>query len=391
MTRNPLTLAYSLRHLGQRKIQTLMTLIGIALVVFVFVATLMLAQGVQKTLVSTGDPDNIICVMTGAQSEVESGVTREAANVIRTQTEVVKLGDGRRMATADLTVLITLHKRSDHQTSNVTMRGISAEAWDVRPQAKLTAGRLFHPGTQEIIVGKSVNRKFENTGLGQTIRLVGTDWKVVGLFDVGNTAFSSEIWGDVNILMPSFRREQFSSVTFKPRRDVDYQTLKNTLEKDPRLGVSVMHEPEFYEAQSKDLATFIRYLGGFVSVVFSLGAVIGAMITMYSAVATRVREIGILRAIGFSRASIFSAFVKECLLMGLLGGILGIILASSLSVGTFATTNFASWADVTFGFQLTPGIAAAGVAFALIMSFIGGALPALQAARVEIVDSLRAE
>jgi putative ABC transport system permease protein len=380
-----------MRHLSQRKIQTLMTLVGIALVVFVFVATLMLAQGVQKTLVSTGAPDNIICVMTGSQSEVESGITREAANVIRTQTEVMQLGDGRRMATADLTVLVTLKKRSDRQTSNVTMRGISAEAWDVRPQAKLTAGRLFQPGTQEIIVGKSVNRKFENTDIGQTIRLVGADWKVVGLFDAGNAAFSSEIWGDVNILMPSFRREQFSSVTFKPRRDADFQTLKDTLEKDPRLGTSVMHEPDFYEAQSKDLSTFIRYLGGFVSIVFSLGAVIGAMITMYSAVATRVREIGILRAIGFSRTSIFSAFLKECLLMGLLGGVLGIILASSLSVMTFATTNFANWADISFGFQLTPGIAAAGLAFALVMSFIGGALPALRAARVEIVDSLRAE
>ena len=227
--------------------------------------------------------------------------------------------------------------------------------------------------------------------LGQELHLVGTKWRVVGIFDAGNTAFNSEIWGDVNILLSSFRREQFSSVTFRMQPGADFEGLKLRLEKDPRLAVSIQRERDYYEAQSQDLAMFIRYLGIFVSIVFSMGAVIGAMITMYSAVANRIREIGILRALGFSQMVVFWAFVKECLVIGFVGGVCGLVLASSLSFITFATTNFATFADLAFGFKLTPAISLWSLVFALLMSLAGGALPAFRAARLPIIDTLRAE
>ena len=389
--RNSLTLAYNIRHLAERKIQTAMTLGGIALVVFVFVATLMLSEGLRKTLVSTGSPNNVLAVMTGAQGEVQSGISREAANVIMSQPEVNVLPDGRKQATSDLTVLITLKKRSDGQTSNVTVRGITRQAWDVRPQVKLAEGRLFNEGTQEIIVGQAVRRKFANTNIGDKLQLFGTQWTVVGVFDAGATAFSSEAWGDVNVLMPACRREQFSSVSFKLAPGADYDALKQRLEKDPRLSVTIERERDFYEGQSRDLGNFIRYLGTFVSIVFSLGAMIGATITMFSSVASRTREIGILRALGFSRSVIFTAFLRECLVIGALGAVVGVACASALTYVTFATTNFTSFADLAFGFRMTPGIAAAGMLFALLMSVLGGALPAWKAARMDIVSTMRAE
>ena len=240
------------------------------------------------------------------------------------------------------------------------------------------------------MVGRAIAQKFGGTEVGQSIRLVGVDWPIVGIFDAGNSGFSSEIWGDADTMMPAFHRDRFSSLTARLVSEGSLLELQSRLENDRRLSVSVKGERQFYESQSETLALFIKILGGFISVVFSLGAVIGAMITMYGAVANRVREIGILRALGFSRIVIFRAFTKECVLLGLAGGIVGVTVASGLSFLTVTTTNFQTFSEVAFRFRMTPSIGVAGVLFSAVMGFLGGALPAFRAARMCILDALRA-
>ncbi len=383
-----LVFTYSLRHLLTRKTTAFLTVIGIALVVFVFVATLMLSQGLKETLAGTGSSENVIVVRSGAQNEMMSGIAREAANALLAEPEVARVGD-QPLATSDSVVLVSLKKRGSAEPSNVTIRGVGEQALSVRPQVRLTAGRNFTPGSREVLVGKAIHDGFSGTEIGQKIRLFGTEWEVVGLFDGGRSAFNSEIWGDVNAFMPTFKRDQFSSLLFKLAPGVDFAKLKPRLENDKRYQVSVMRENDFYAAQSDFLATFIRIIGGFISVVFSLGAVIGAMITMYAAVASRVREIGILRAIGFRRRAVFVAFVLECLMISLVGGVLGVALASLMSFVAFSTTNFSTFAEVAFDFTLTPSIVVWGLGFSLLMGLVGGALPARAASRLKVLDAIR--
>lgn len=390
MTTSPLTFGYSVRQLRGRPAQVVLTVIGIALVVFVFVATLMLAEGLRATLARTGSPDNVVVIRNGAQNEIQSGISREHAAVIASEIEPAKDATGANLVTNDIVVLVSLRKRESGEPSNVTIRGTGKHAFAVRPGVAVVAGRPPTPGTREVMVGSAVHRKFRGTDIGESFRLVGTDWTIVGRFDAGSSAFSSEIWGDADVMMPAFRRERFSSVTFRLRPSSDFSALKSKLENDRRLSVSALRETDFYESQSRQLALFITILGTFISVVFSLGAIIGATITMYGSVANRVREIGVLRALGFSRTAVFSAFSIECLTLALLGGALGIGCASVLTTVSFATTNFATFADLAFGFSLTPRIAAYGLLFALVMGLVGGALPALRAARLRVVDALRA-
>ena len=388
-TVDPLTFSYSVRHLLLRKTQVLLTVGGIALVVFVFVATLMLSAGLNQTLSSTGSPDNIIVLRNGATNEIQSGISREHAAVILSDSDVARDSAGQPEATSDILVLVSLNKRSDGQRSNVNLRGTFAKAMTIRPGIRMIEGIPPRAGTREVMVGTAIRDKFAGTAVGSTLRLVGSDWLITGIFDAGNSAFSSEVWGDVDVMMPSFRRERFSSVTFQMSSGANFESIKERLQNDRRLSVSLFREREFYESQSRALSIFIGIIGGVISAVFSLGAIIGAMITMYSSVANRVREIGILRALGFSRRAIFLAFVRECLLVGFVGGVLGVIAALGLSLVRFATTNFSTFSEVAFGFTMTPKIACFGILFALAMGLIGGALPAWRASRLQIVEALR--
>ncbi len=386
---NPLTLSYNIRHLLTRRTQTAMTVLGVALVVFVFVATLMLANGLKQTLASTGSPDNVIVLRLGAQNEIQSGISREEGAIILSQPEVAKLPNGKNNSTSDSVVLVSLRKRSDGLSSNVTVRGVSPGSEELRPGIRLSAGRLPTAGTREVMVGTAIRKKFTGTDVGQNLRLVGTDWNIVGIFDAGNSGFSSEVWGDADVMIPAFRRERFSSVTFRLAPGVSFPEMKKRLEEDRRLTVSVQREQEFYASQSENLALFIKILGTFISIVFSLGAIIGAMITMYGAVANRIREIGILRALGFSRSVIFRAFAKECVLLSLFGGIVGVLAAFALTAVSVTTTNFQTFSEVAFAFRMTPQIAIYGLLFSAIMGFVGGALPAFRASRLQILDALR--
>jgi ABC-type antimicrobial peptide transport system permease subunit len=361
-----------------------------ALVVFVFSATLMLAAGLQKTLVDTGSYDNVIVIRKASNSEVQSGVERLQASIIESQPEVAIGENGQPLLAKELVVLINIPKRGTNKPANVVIRGVSASSFLLRPQVKLIEGRLPRPGSAEVVAGKSIAQRFQGGGIGETVRFGMRDWMVVGTFDAGNTGFNSEIWGDVDQLMQAFRRPVYSSVTFKLRDPSRFEAFKTRIESDPRLTLEAKREVKYYQDQSEMMAKFLRILGTTLTVVFSLGAVIGAMITMYAAVAQRVTEIGTLRALGFQKASILAAFVLESLFLGLLGGAAGLFFASFLQFLTISTMNWQTFAELAFSFTLTIDIALKSLVFSLIMGFVGGFLPALRAAKMNIVDALRA-
>jgi putative ABC transport system permease protein len=383
-------ISYSFRNLWTRRLTTLLTASGMALVVFVFAAILMLAEGLRKTLVETGSYDNVVVVRKGSSSEVMSWVYRLQASIVETQPEVVIGADGQPLLAKEMVVLINLPKRGTNASSNVVIRGIGADSLALRPQVKLVEGRMPRPGLSEVIAGRSVAERFKGGGIDETLRFGMRDWRVVGIFDAGNTGFSSEIWGDADQLMQAFRRTVYSSVVFKLRDPSEFERVKKRIESDPRLTLEAKRENRYYADQSERMAQFLRILGTALTIIFSLGAIIGAMITMYSAVATRTSEIGTMRALGFKRMSVMGAFVVEALLLGLIGGCSGLFFASFLQLLTISTMNFQTFSELAFSFTLTFDIVWKGLGFSLIMGLVGGVLPAFRASRMNIVDALRA-
>jgi putative ABC transport system permease protein len=383
-------ISYSFRNLWTRRLTTVLTASGMALVVFVFSAILMLAEGLRKTLVETGSYDNVVVVRKGSTSEVMSGVSRLQASILETQPEVAIGADGQLLLGKEMVVLIALPKRGTNALSNVVIRGIGASSLALRPQVRLVIGRMPTPGLSEIIAGRSIAERFKGGGIGEILRFGMRDWRVVGIFDAGNTGFNSEIWGDADQLMQAFRRTVYSSVIFKLRDSSEFERVKKRIESDPRMTLDVKRENRYYAEQSERMAQFLRILGTALTVIFSLGAIIGAMITMYSAVATRTGEIGTMRALGFKKISILGAFIIEALFLGLIGGCLGLFLASFLQLLTISTMNFQTFSELAFSFTLTPDIVWKGLGFSLVMGFVGGVLPAIRASRMIIVDALRA-
>ena len=381
--------SYSLRNLWTRRLTTVLTAGGMALVVFVFAAILMLAAGLQKTLVETGSPDNVVVIRKGSVTEVQSGLDRQQASVIETEAEIALGPAGERLAAKEVVVLISLPKRDRDKPANVVIRGIAAASAALRPQVRLTEGRLPRAGSAEIMAGRSIAGRFKGGGLGETLRFGMRDWRIVGIFDAGNTGFNSEIWGDVDQLMQAFRRPVYSSAIFRLRNPRAFEAVRARLEGDPRLTVEAKRETRYYRDQSEMMATFLRILGITLTIIFSLGAVIGAMITMYAAVSNRTGEIGTLRALGFQRGSILAAFLIESLLLGFIGGCLGLFFASFMQLFTVSTMNFQTFSELAFSFTLTADIVWKALGFSLFMGLLGGVLPAVRASRMEIVDALR--
>lgn len=381
--------AYSWRNLQTRRLTTFLTAGGMALVVFVFASIMMLSSGLEKTLVETGLEQNVIITRKGADSEMQSGVERAQAALVEVQPELATGPDGGPLVTRELVVPIGLIKQGTNKPANVVIRGINRQSLLLRPQVKLLEGRFPRPGSTEIMVGNSIARRFRNTALGDFLRFGLRDWQVVGIFDAGATGFSSEVWGDVDQIMQSFRRPVYSSVTFRLQDNADFGHLKQRLESEPRLTVEVRRETTYYKDQSEAMATFIRILGITLTTIFSIGAMIGALITMYAAVANRVGEIGTLRALGFQRNNILLAFLSEALLLGLLGGVFGVLLASCMQFITISTMNWQTFSELAFSFTLTPSIVFQSLSFSLVMGLVGGLLPAVRASRLRIVDALR--
>ena len=382
--------SYTAKNLLARRLTTILTAGGMALVVFVFATVLMLQEGLRKTLVETGSPDNVVVTRRSSGTEVQSGVDRAQAGVVESQPEIAFGADAQPMLSKETVVLITLPKRGADSPANVVIRGIGGKGHALRPQVRIVEGRMFTAGTSEIVAGRSIADRFEGAGLGDHLRFAMRDWTVVGVFDAGKSGFDSEIWGDADQLMQAFRRPVYSSVILRLSDASGFDALKARIESDPRMTVEAKRESVFYAEQSEVLANFIGYLGLTLSVIFSIGATIGAMITMYASVANRTAEIGTLRALGFRSSSILSVFLAESLLLGLVGGAIGLFLASFMQLLTISTMNWQSFAELAFSFTLNPAIVAKSVAFALFMGLIGGFLPAMQAARMNIVDSLRA-
>ena len=383
-------LSYAAKNLRARKMTTALTAAGMALVVFVFATVLMLREGLRQTLVDTGSVDNVVVTRRSSGTEVQSGVDRAQAAIVASQPEIAYGPDGQGLVSKEMVVLITLQKRDSDKPSNVIIRGLDARGQLLRPQVHIVEGRMFRPGSSEIIAGRSIAERFRGAGVGEQLRFGMRDWVVVGTFDANKSGFDSEIWGDVDQLMQAFRRPVYSSVIFKLNDVQRFDAVKLRLESDPRLTLEAKRESLFYAEQSEVLSNFIAYLGLTLSVIFSIGATIGAMITMYASVASRTAEIGTLRALGFRRSGILIVFLLEALLLGLVGGIAGITLASFMQFLRISTMNWQSFAELAFSFTLNPAIVSGSLAFALLMGLVGGFLPALRASRLNIVDALRA-
>ncbi len=386
-------LSYSFRNLWKRRLTTILTVSGMALVVFVFAAVLMMAAGLQKTLVETGSPDNVVVVRKASSSEVMSSMERKSAAIVEMLPQVAMGQDGQPLMAKECVVLIALRKKGEEQASshsNVVVRGIQTQSLPLRPQVKLTAGRMLRMGSSEVVVGNSIAKGFQGVGLQQTLTWGMRTWTVVGIFDAGNTGFASEIWGDVDQVMQAFRRPVYSSLIFKLNHPDAFEAAKTAIETDPRFTLEARRETKYYRDQSEMMAKFLRILGLSLTIIFSIGAIIGAMITMYSAVSNRTAEIGTLRALGFRRRNILLAFLTESLLLGFIGGFLGLFFASFMQFMTISTVNFQTFSELAFKFTLTPGIILESMFFALAMGLVGGVLPAFRASRMKIVDALRA-
>jgi putative ABC transport system permease protein len=384
-------LKYIVRSSVSRRLTTLITLLGIALVVFVFAAVLMMANGVQQTLRSTGSDDNVVVARKAAMSEIMSIIDREAAGIVANLPQVARSADGRPLSSKEVVVIINLPKLGSSGISNVTVRGVEEAALQLRPQVRVIQGRMFRWGAREIVVGEAITKRFAGAQIGEKIKFGGDLWDVVGIFDTDGTGFDSEIWGDLNQIADAFKRSSLSTVTFRLSDPENITSLVSAFEADNRLQYFVpKREKQFFEEQSEMMAKFIRILGLFITVIFSTGAIIGAMITMYGAVANRTVEIGTLRALGFYRRSILLAFLVESFFLSFSGGLVGLGLASILQFFTISTLNFGSFSELAFSFALSRSIIAASLGFSLLMGLIGGFLPAVRAARLDIIHALRA-
>lgn len=383
-------LHYIARNVWARRLTTSLTAGGLALVVFVFATMLMLDAGLKQTLVTTGERDNVVVIRKGAETEIQSAISRDQAAALEMYPSIAATPEGRPMASREAVVLISLIRTGYVTPSNVVIRGVSPLGVSMRPQVRLTAGRVFRPGSAEIMVGSSIAKGYGNVRIGDHLRFAQRDWTVVGHFDAGGSGFDSEVWGDVDQLMQSFRRTSYSSMVMRLTKTDAFDKFRAEIDVDPRLANEAKREQQFYSDQSRALSTFINILGLTLTTIFSVAAMIGAMITMYASVANRVAEIGTLRALGFQRTNVLMAFLIEAVLLGLVGGIAGLLCASLMQFASFSTTNFQTFADLSFRFVLTPAIIVKTLLFSMAMGLIGGFLPALRASRLNIVDALRA-
>ena len=382
----PLLFAYSLRNLRVRKLTNALTAGGMALVVFVYAAVLMLDTGLETTLAATGEYTNAVVLRRSSEVEIQSAVERQQAAIVESQPETTTVANGMPLVSKEVVVMIALPGSGSARTRSITARGVGPLVLSVRPRVRITAGRMMRPGSSEIVIGG----RFDGVEIGTRLRFAQRDWQVVGRFDTGGSGFDSEIWGDSEQFMQAFRRNAYSTVVVRLADGGRFDAFKARLEADPRLTIEAKRECVFYEEQSRTLSGFIKVLGLTLSALFSLGAVIGATITMYAAVASRKREIGVLRALGFTRAGILWAFLAEAMLLGCVGWVAGLAVASLMMEVKITTLNWASFSELAFRFVLTPRIVLQSLFFALAMGFLGGFLPALRAARLSIVDALRA-
>jgi putative ABC transport system permease protein len=383
-------LAYNIRSAMQRWTSSLVAIIGIAGTVAVFIAMLALARGFKATLVSSGLPQNAIVQQSGADSEMTSVIAIDALRVVEDAPQVARRGT-EPLVSAEVVVIANLPLRGGTGDANVQMRGVSERVLAVRDNVRVTEGRFLRPGLNEVVVGTNAGRAYAGLDLGASVRIGAGTWRVVGLFDANGSAFDSEVWADATVLNGAYQRPPgvFQSVTTRLRSADDFPAFKAMLERDPRARLQAVREADYYEAQSHTVTTLITVLGGLVAIVMGLGAVLGALNTMYSAVAERSREIAVLRALGFGGGSVVMAFVVESMWIALIGGVLGCLLALPVNGITTGTINWQTFSHLAFAFRITPDLLGLGLAFAVLMGLIGGVPPAIRAARANVSRTLR--
>jgi putative ABC transport system permease protein len=382
--------ALNLRTLRQRMVSSLVAVVGIAGVVAVVVAVLSMAEGFRKTMATTGSPDTAIVMRSGADSEMVSLLLRDDVRVV-TDAPGVRRGPNGPMASGEMFVIVDLPKRSSNTTANVPLRGVGPNAFGVRDRLKLVAGRMFEPGRNELIAGRGAASQFAGVELGRTLTWNNTTWSIVGIFDAGGTFSDSEMWCDVEILAPLYRRgNSRQTVYVKLESPESFTRFRDALTTDPRLNLKVLRESEYYAEQAEMVVTLITTLGTLIAVVMGIGAVFGAVLTMYSAVAARTREIATLRAIGFGGGPVVVSVLTESLALSLVGGVAGGAMAYVAFNGfETSTINWQTFSQVAFAFAVTPHLVMMGVVYALLMGLVGGLLPAVKAARMPIVSALR--
>ncbi len=385
-----LPLSYNVRNLRSRWKVTLLAILGIGMVVAAFVTILSMARGFRIALSSTGSENNAIVTQRGSMSELTSWIDVASISLIEVDPRIARTPDGKPLASCEVVIITSRPKKGTGVATNVTVRAVTPAAFAVRNGIKVVQGRAVTPGLYEVIVGKKIADRVEGLGIGSTISIQRKDFKVVGLFDAGGSSFESEIWGDYNAMAPAIGRNSgCSSLTVRLTNPKALASFDKDLRANPQFQVQADSETKYYENQSGGVGTALIALAVFVAVVMGIGAVFGAMNTMYAIVAQRTREIGTLRALGFSRFSILFTFVMESMLLALVGGILGCLLALPMNGYTAATGQTNSFSELAFAFKITPSLIFIGLAFAVFMGLIGGLLPAFRAARMPITKALR--
>jgi len=385
-----LPLTYNIRNLRQRWKVTLLAIFGIGLVVAVFVTLLAMENGFRISLRATGSPLNGIITQRGSTSELTSWINIADAQVIMVDPRVARDGNDKPMASCEVVILATKPRKSDGQPANITFRGVHPSVFEVRSNVKIVEGRNFTPGLYEAIVGKKIADRVNGLNIGDTISIQRHPFKVVGLYTAGGGSFESEIWADYDALAPAINRNSgCSSLTGRLTNPSTLAAFDKDIRANPRVQLQVDSEPKYYEDQAGPVSGALLGLAGFVAVVMGIGAVFGAMNTMYAIVAQRTREIGTLRALGFSRLSILLSFVMESVLLALIGGVLGCLLAFTMNGYTAGTGQTQSFSEIAFAFKITPQVLVFGIVFAVLMGFVGGLLPALRASRMPITRALR--
>ena len=382
---------YNVRSLAVRKATTVATAAGIALVVFVLASSLMLSAGIKKTLGSAGKVENAIVLRMGSDAELGSVIEESSVPLILAAPGVKKDERGQPMGVAEIVVVGAMDKLGTTGVTNVSIRGVPDDVMRFRPEVHIVAGRPPRPGTDEALVGSRIRGRIKGVDLNQSFDIKkGRPVQVVGVFDAGGSSYESEIWVDREILRQAYGREGVeSSVRVALESPSKFDAFRAGVENDKRLGLQALRETSFYEKQSEGASIFVGALGTVVSIFFAIGAMIGAMITMYAAVANRQREIGTLRALGFSRTSILTSFLFEAVVLAILGGAAGAAASMAMGFVHFSMVNFASWSEIVFSFDPTPKVIGTALVFACGMGLIGGFFPAIRAARTSPLKAIR--
>jgi ABC-type lipoprotein release transport system permease subunit len=385
-----LPLYYNVRNVRVRWQVTMLAIFGIALVVAVFAVLMSMSEGFKAALRSTGRTDNAIIVQRGSASELTSGVPIDHRQMIIVDDRIARGADGQPLASWEWVVVISLPKATDGQPTNVTLRAVLPKTFEVRGGVEVVEGRKFTPGLDEVIVGRRLLDRIQGLRLGGTVKYQQKHFQIVGVFDSEGGAFESEIWGDFNTFGAIFQRGAGSnSLVVRMKDPTQIAALDRWIRAQPQMQLQAVEEKKYYEEQAGQLSTILKSLATFVAFIMGIGAVFGAMNTMYAIVAARIREIGTLRALGFSRRSILFSFLVESVVLAVIGGAVGCLLAFPMNGFSTGTGQTQSFSEIAFQFRITPGIVATGMAFAVVMGIIGGLLPAFRGARLPITTSLR--